>query len=108
MKKPFLYILLSLSESDRYGSAIQEDVRDLSEGRVRLWPATLYGSLEKLMELGWIRELATHEQPPGGGGRGRERFYQITRKGRRALAHEVEAMESLAGIARARMNDAGA
>lgn len=108
MKKPFLYILLSLAQSDRYGSAIQEDVRDLSQGQTRLWPATLYGSLERLVELEWIRELEPHEQREGGAGRGRERFYQITRDGRRALIQEVKSMESLASIARARIADSGA
>lgn len=105
MKKPFLYILLSLTASERYGSAIQEDVRELSQGSVRLWPATLYGSLEKLTELGWIRELPVDEQPPGGAGKGRERFYQITTAGRQALSREVDALESLASLARRRMID---
>ena len=108
MKKPFLYILLSLAASDQYGSAIVEDVRALSEGKTRLWPATLYGSLEKLVQEGWIRELGEHEQPPGGAGRGRERFYRITRAGRRALAAEADAMERVARLARGRMLKGGA
>jgi DNA-binding PadR family transcriptional regulator len=36
MKQPWFYILMSLASSDRYGSAIQEDVRELSGGEVRL------------------------------------------------------------------------
>jgi len=103
MKKPFLYILLSLAESDKYGSAIQEDVHGLGDGRTRLWPATLYGSLEKLVEVGWIRELTQDEQPPDTTGRGRERYYRITPAGRHALGREVESMESLARVARTRM-----
>ena len=103
MKKPFLYILLSLAATDRYGSAIAEDIRALSKGKTRLWPATLYGSLEKLVQEGQIRELADNEQPSGGAGRGRERFYQITPEGRRALAAEVDSMEHVARLARARM-----
>ena len=32
---------------------------------MRLWPATLYGSLEELLARGWIRELAGHERLEG-------------------------------------------
>ena len=49
MRKPWFYILLSLASGDRYGADIQEDVRALSAGEVRLWPATLYGSLVELV-----------------------------------------------------------
>lgn len=102
MKPHWFYILLSTSSAPRYGSAIQEDVRALSDGNVRLWPATLYGSLEELTEMGWLAEVTEDDRPDGGGGR--ERFYRMTEEGRRALRAEVERMESLAGVARARMD----
>lgn len=101
MKRPWFFILTSLAASDRYGSAIQEDVRQLSGGEVRLWPVTLYGSLEALAERGWIRELAPDEQPETG--HGRERFYRISSEGRSALAEEVARMEETARAARQRL-----
>jgi DNA-binding PadR family transcriptional regulator len=101
MKQPWFYILMSLASSDRYGSAIQEDVRELSGGEVRLWPVTLYGSLEALVERGWIRELDAGEQPEVG--RGRERFYRIRQEGRDALSAEVRRMEDMARTARERL-----
>ena len=101
MKRPWFFILLSLASADRYGSAIQEDVRDLSDGRVRLWPVTLYGSLEALLEKGWIRELAPAEQTEPQ--RGRERFYRITTTGRALLGKEVERLEMVAQTARKRL-----
>lgn len=102
MKPHWFYILLSVSASPTYGTAIQEDVRDLSGGDVRLWPATLYGSLEELAERGWLEELAIDERPDGISGR--ERFYRITRPGRKALEREVARRESLARVARARLD----
>jgi len=107
MKKPFLYILVSLAAADQYGSAIAEDIRSLSAGKTRLWPATLYGSLEKLTLEGWIRELDQSEHPESGAGRGRERFYQITSEGRRALGTEVASMERLVHLAHTRLADTG-
>jgi DNA-binding PadR family transcriptional regulator len=106
VRKPWFYILLSLASSDRYGSDIQEDVHSLSKGEVRLWPATLYGSLEELAAKRWIRELGPPEEP--GSAAGRSRWYRITREGRAALVDEVERREALARVARGRLAKGGA
>src|SRR5690348_3961804 len=105
MKPHWFFILLSVSASPRYGTAIQDDVRALSEGGVRLWPATLYGSLEELVEQGWLEEIADDERPAGASGR--ERFYRMTRAGRVALEREAARLESLARVARTRLALAG-
>lgn len=101
MKPHWLFILISVSTAPRYGTAIHDDVRELSDGAVRLWPATLYGSLEELVEQGWLEEIADDERPEGISGR--ERFYRITRAGRLALEREAARLESLARVARARL-----
>ena len=101
MKPHWFYILLSVSAAPRYGTAIQEDVRALSGGSVRLWPATLYGSLEELSTREWLAEVEGEERPEGIAGR--ERFYRLTPAGREALEGEVERMESLAAAARTRL-----
>lgn len=101
MKPHWFYILLSVSASPRYGTAIQDDVRELSDGGVRLWPATLYGSLEELTARGWLEEVHHDTRPEGSVGR--ERFYRLSEDGREAMETEVARMESLAGVARARL-----
>ena len=102
MKAHWFFILLSVSAAPRYGTAIQDDVRELSDGRVRLWPATLYGSLEELVEQKWLEEVPDDERPEGI--IGRERFYRITRLGRTELKREAARMESLAHVARTRLS----
>ena len=102
MKSHWFFILLSVSAAPRYGTAIHDDVRELSGGSVRLWPATLYGSLEELVRQGWLEEIADDERPEELSGR--ERFYRITRPGRTALKREAARMESLARVARARLD----
>jgi DNA-binding PadR family transcriptional regulator len=108
VKSHWFFILLSVSAAPRYGSAIQEDVRELSGGGVRLWPATLYGSIEELVGQGWLEELGDDERPEGISGR--ERFYRLTRLGRAALEREAARLEALARVARARLalSEAGA
>jgi len=106
MKSHWFFILLSVAAAPRYGTAIQDDVRALSGGAVRLWPATLYGTLEELVGQGWIEEIAEDERPTGISGR--ERYYRITRAGRLALKREAARLESLASVARTRLGIAGA
>jgi DNA-binding PadR family transcriptional regulator len=106
VKSHWFFILLSVSAAPRYGAAIQEDVRELSGGGVRLWPATLYGSLEELVEQGLLEEMGDDERPEGISGR--ERFYRLTQPGRAALEREAARLESLARITRARLATSGA
>ena len=106
MKPHWFFILLSVSAEPRYGTAIQDDVRDLSGGDVRLWPATLYGSLEELVERGWLEEVPDEDRPEGISGR--ERFYRMTRAGRAALKQEAARLESLARVVRTRLALGGA
>lgn len=106
MKPNWFFILLSLSASPSYGTAIQDDVRALSDGSIRLWPATLYGSLEELVRREWLEEVGDNERPEGVAGR--ERYYRITRSGRAVLRDEVTRLETLARVARARLALKGA
>lgn len=106
MKRHWFFVLLSVSSSPRYGTAIQEDVRELSDGEVRLWPATLYGSLEELTTRGWLEEIDEDERPAGIAGR--ERYYRLTGSGRAALEAEVTRMQSLASVARTRLEESRA
>jgi DNA-binding PadR family transcriptional regulator len=101
MKPHWFFILLSVSAAPRYGTAIQDDVRELSGGDVRLWPATLYGSLEELVGQGWLEEVEEDDRPKGISGR--ERFYRITRAGRLALKREAARLDSLVRVARSRL-----
>jgi DNA-binding PadR family transcriptional regulator len=101
MKPNWFYILLSLSAGARYGTAIQDDVRVLSDGAVRLWPATLYGSLEELLGKGWLEEVSDEERPANISGR--ERYYRITPPGRAVLEAEISRLEQIARLARQRL-----
>jgi DNA-binding PadR family transcriptional regulator len=66
---------------------------------VRLWPATLYGSLEELRARKWIEEL---DEPPEQESE-RRRYYRITRAGQHVLTDEAERLGRLARLARARI-----
>ncbi|HUP24481.1 MAG TPA: helix-turn-helix transcriptional regulator [Thermoanaerobaculia bacterium] len=101
MKPTWFHILLALAEGDRHGAAITRDVLDLTAGSLRLWPATLYGSLEELREAELIEELEEPLRPEGESGR--KRFYRLTAKGRAALVREVARLEGVVATARRRV-----
>jgi DNA-binding PadR family transcriptional regulator len=98
IKRHHIYILLALADEDRHGLAIARDVQALSDGAVRLWPATLYGSLDELRARWWIEELDEHPADESE----RRRYYRITRTGRAVLTDEAERLGRLARLARAR------
>lgn len=82
------HILLALSGRDLHGSGVVRTVLEQTEGALRLWPATLYGSLETLVADGLIEELDAERRPDGESER--RRYYRITEEGKRALARETE------------------
>jgi DNA-binding PadR family transcriptional regulator len=105
MKRHWFFFLLSLADRDRHGSGIVRDVLDLTGGELRLWPVTLYGSLDELREHGWIREIDNAPDP--GEDRGHRRWFRITPQGQRALRAEAERMNALVSVAQRRLAGAG-
>jgi DNA-binding PadR family transcriptional regulator len=105
MRRHWFFILLSLADRDRHGSGIVRDILDLTGGELRLWPVTLYGSLDELRESSWIRELSSG--PDEEENRGHRRWFRITPQGRRALAAEIDRMNALVTVAQRRLASAG-
>jgi DNA-binding PadR family transcriptional regulator len=92
------HILLALAEGRRHGYAILKDVERQTGGAVRMGPGTVYGTLQRLMDVGLVEETT----PPARTVDQRRRYYQLSRGGRAALAAEVDRMELLLRTARAR------
>lgn len=102
LKTQWFHILLALSQEPRHGSGIVREVLAQTEGKLRLWPATLYGSLEEMAALGFIEELTEEGEFPDGESR-RKRIYRLGPQGREVLAAEAERMGKLARAAQARL-----
>lgn len=91
-----LAILLTLTEGERHGYAIMQEVASQSGGAAALGPATLYGAIKRMLAAGWIEEGAT--TPPAAGSRNR-RNYRMTPAGRaaaRAAARQLADTVALA------------
>ena len=55
------HILLALADRERHGYHIMQEVDERTEGKVRLGPGTLYGSIKRMLADGMIEE--TDERP---------------------------------------------
>ncbi len=95
LKTNWFHIMLSLAEGGQHGYGIMQDVLERTDGRLRLWPATLYGSLRRLTEEGLIEE-----GPSGTDVDARRRSYRLTAKGRAVLSAEIRRLETLLRAAR--------
>jgi PadR family transcriptional regulator, regulatory protein PadR len=76
-------VLAILAESDSYGYAILQRVRELSGGRMEWTDGMLYPVLHRLERLGHVE--ARWETADSGR---RRKYYQITAQGRDQLAEE--------------------
>ncbi|SPE26959.1 Transcriptional regulator, PadR-like family (fragment) [Candidatus Sulfopaludibacter sp. SbA3] len=56
LKPHWFHVLLCLADQEQHGYGIMQEVLERTEGKVRLWPATLYGTLKRLMEADLINE----------------------------------------------------
>jgi len=99
MTPAVFHILLALAGGERHGYAVMKEVLRLSDGRTRIGPGTLYGTLQRLIDTGWVVE-APRAGPRTVNGRAR-RYYRLTTTGRRALDDDVARLEALLRAARA-------
>ena len=93
LKSQWFHILLSLAGEEQHGYGIMQDVLERTTGQVRLWPATLYGSLKRLIEADLIEESRSRPAPELDDAR--RRYYRLTPLGRRVLDAECERLQAL-------------
>src|SRR5690348_18437351 len=98
LKPHWFHIMLSLAGGEQHGYGIMQEVRSRTSGKVRLWPATLYGSIKRLIEAELIEE--SDERPAPELDDARRRYYRLTALGRRVLDAECERLQELVRIIR--------
>ena len=94
-----LHILLALSTEERHGYGIMKQVEAESQGKVKMGPGTLYGSLGRMIEAGLIRETGKKVDPKMDDER--RRYYRITEFGEAVARAEARRLAGLVRLARA-------
>jgi DNA-binding PadR family transcriptional regulator len=93
----FFHILLSLGEGERHGYALKREISRRTDGKLKLGPGMLYGSINKMLELGLIEE--SDDRPDPHLDDERRRYFRITNLGRKAAQAEAARMRNLAQLA---------
>ncbi|MFC6014960.1 PadR family transcriptional regulator [Plantactinospora solaniradicis] len=102
LREPTFLVLTALAEQPQHGYGVMEDVRRISEGRVRLRAGTLYAVLDRLRVEGLVevdREEIVQSRL--------RRYYRITGLGAQRLADEVTRLRRNASAASARLRKSG-
>jgi len=94
--KPLMFqILVALSQGERHGYAIMQEIEERTGGAFKIGAGTLYRSIKKLVDAGFIAEVTpevpVHQQ---------RRTYRLTPSGRERAAAEARVFEGIAAWAR--------
>ena len=87
LTESMFYILICLQE-ECCGTDIKQQVHELTDGRVRIGPGTLYNLLDQFLKNKMIKETSVQ---------GRRKNYKITQYGKELLDSEYERIKRLAG-----------
>ncbi|MGD0404590.1 MAG: helix-turn-helix transcriptional regulator [Candidatus Acidiferrales bacterium] len=102
LKTQWFHIMVSLAGGEQHGYGIMQDVLNHTTGKVRLWPATLYGSIKRLIEADLIEE--SDERPAPELDDARRRYYRLTVLGKRVLDAECERLQELVRVIRVKQS----
>lgn len=94
------HILLALADEDRHGYGIMLEVAARTNQQVVMGPGTLYGTLKRMLESGFIEECGERVDPDLNDER--RRYYRLTRQGRRAARSEAERLRDLVHMAQSK------
>lgn len=92
---PSLLVLASLSDGDKHGYAMMEDIERFTG--VRLGPGTLYGAITRLEDRAYIKPVATTD---------RRQPYSLTGAGRAHLKQQLGALDRILKTAGRRLKHA--
>lgn len=81
------YILLALL-SPKHGYAIMKDIEELTDGEVKIGPATLYTLIKKMQKSDYIILNEDDDE--------RRKTYQITAKGKLIISAEIQRRQRMA------------
>jgi DNA-binding PadR family transcriptional regulator len=93
-----LHILLALAGTPRHGYGIMQEILDQTNGTYKLGPATLYDTLQRMLDQGWVSEAKSPvgEDP-------RRKYYKLNTAGAAVLRSEIARMEQVVRKGKARL-----
>jgi DNA-binding PadR family transcriptional regulator len=90
-----MLLALAGERQGKHGYALAKEVEDVSEGRIRMGPGTLYGSIQRMIDASLIEESSRRSDEDDS-----RRFYRLTPFGRKVLELELARLHAVIEIAR--------
>jgi DNA-binding PadR family transcriptional regulator len=97
---PVFHILLALSDGERHGYAIMQQVAADTNGALQLGPGTLYGCLKRMLAARLVEE--SDDRPDPNLDDERRRYYRITDFGARTVRAEAQRLAVAVSAAQAK------
>ena len=94
------HILLALADGEKHGYGIMQEVIRITNGEMRMGPGTLYGTIKRMLETGFIEEI--EERPDPLIDDQRRRYYRLTVFGKSVARAETDRLSTLLGVAHAK------
>ncbi len=94
-----IFLILLATLEPVHGYRIMQGVEESTGGAVKIGPATMYTTLKKLKQAGWIAETA--EGPEEGA----RILYAATEEGRAVLRRDFERRKQLVALAEERLDE---
>src|SRR5262245_66103883 len=87
-----MHILLAVVDRQRHGLGIAEHIEDFTGGRLTLGPGNLYGTIKRLLELGFLEDAESEERESTDQ---RRRYYAMTTVARLAPVIDTHELANL-------------
>src|SRR6201996_3414096 len=97
---PVFHILVALSDEERHGYGIMQDVARQTDDALQLGPGTLYGCLKRMLAAGMVEESAVRPDPELDDER--RRYYRMTPLGQQVVRAEALRLAGAVNAAKAR------
>jgi DNA-binding PadR family transcriptional regulator len=89
------FVLFALAEGEKHGYLIMQDVSVLSDGKLRMGPATLYTTIQRLVDQLLVEETKKEVAD-------RRRYYHLTSSGQALFRAELDRQAAVLQLARAK------
>jgi DNA-binding PadR family transcriptional regulator len=97
---PVFHILVALSDEERHGYGIMQDVARQTDNALQLGPGTLYGCLKRMLAAGMVEESDVRPDPALDDER--RRYYRMTPLGQRVVRAEAQRLANAVTTAKTR------
>ncbi|KPJ93835.1 MAG: hypothetical protein AMS18_04960 [Gemmatimonas sp. SG8_17] len=98
LRPAVFHILLVLSDGERHGYAVKQEVERRTNGVVKMGPGTLYESIQRMVENALIEEAPRRQHRQND--QGQRRYYRLTSFGKQVLQAEVTRLADIVDYAR--------